>query len=67
MRGIDDLRLLADIIGVESADTALQICVDFYLDEPAAVESATGQPTRQASRNPTPLLDTRHGKTLRRP
>jgi hypothetical protein len=29
-RGIDDLRMLADIIGVESADDALQVCEDFY-------------------------------------
>ena len=33
-RDIDDLRVLADIIGVESADEALQICADFYPDEP---------------------------------
>jgi len=33
-RDIDDLRLLADIIGVESADEALQICEDFYPNEP---------------------------------
>ena len=33
-RDIDDLRLLAGIIGVGSADEALQICVDFYPDEP---------------------------------
>ena len=29
-RDIDDLRLLAGIIGVDSADTALRICADFY-------------------------------------
>jgi hypothetical protein len=29
-RDIDDLRLLADIVGVESADAALQICANFY-------------------------------------
>ena len=33
-RDIDDLRVDADIIGVESADEALQICADFYPDEP---------------------------------
>ena len=33
-RDIDDLRLLSDIIGVGSADEALQICTDFYPDEP---------------------------------
>jgi hypothetical protein len=32
-RDVDDLRLLADIIGVESAEEALQICADFYPDE----------------------------------
>ena len=34
-RDIDDLRLLADIIGVNSADTALRITADFYPDEPS--------------------------------
>jgi len=33
-RDIDDLRLLAGIIGVDSAGTALRICADFYPDEP---------------------------------
>jgi hypothetical protein len=32
-RDIEDLRVLADIIGVESADGAPQICADFYPDE----------------------------------
>ena len=35
-RDIDDLRLLADIVGVESADAALQICANFYPDEPVS-------------------------------
>jgi len=39
-RDIDDLRLRADIIGVESADEALQICADFYPDEPVPQRSA---------------------------
>jgi hypothetical protein len=39
-RDIDDLRLLADIVGVESADEALQICADFYPDEPVSPRSA---------------------------
>ncbi|HET9973532.1 MAG TPA: hypothetical protein VFQ68_35230 [Streptosporangiaceae bacterium] len=30
-RDIDDLRLLADIISVDSAETALQICGEFSL------------------------------------
>jgi hypothetical protein len=38
-RDVDDLRLLADIIGVESADEALQICADFYPDEPVPQRS----------------------------
>jgi hypothetical protein len=29
-RDIDDLRLLADIIGVDTAETALQICAEFF-------------------------------------
>ena len=32
-RDVDDLRLLADIAGIESADDAIQICADFYPDE----------------------------------
>lgn len=32
-RDIDDLRLLADIIGVDSAETALQICAEFFPGE----------------------------------
>lgn len=38
-RDIDDLRVLADIIGVESADEALQICAEFYPDEPVPQRS----------------------------
>jgi hypothetical protein len=38
-RDIDDLRLLADITEVESADDALQICADFYPDEPVSQRS----------------------------
>ena len=30
----------ADIIGVDSADTALRICADFYPDEPVSPRSA---------------------------
>jgi len=32
-RDIDDLRMLADIIGVDSAETATQICAEFFPDE----------------------------------
>jgi len=39
-RDIDDLRLLADIIGVNSAHAALRICADFYPDEPVSARSA---------------------------
>jgi hypothetical protein len=39
-RDIDDLRLLAGIVGVESAEHALQICADFYPDEPVSLRSA---------------------------
>jgi predicted nucleotidyltransferase len=39
-RDIDDLRLLADIVGVQSAEHALQICADFYPDEPVPPRSA---------------------------
>jgi len=39
-RDIDDLGLLADIVGVESPDPALQICANFYPDEPVCPRSA---------------------------
>ena len=39
-RDVDDLRVLADIIGVKSAGEALQICADFYPDEPLLQRSA---------------------------
>jgi hypothetical protein len=47
-RDIDDLRVLADIIGVDSANAALQICEEFYPDEavrldlpPSSMNSST--------------------------
>lgn len=39
-RDIDDLRLLAEIVPVETASQALQICADFYPDEPVPERSA---------------------------
>jgi hypothetical protein len=39
-RDIDDLRLLAGIVGVESADAALQICANFYPDDSVSPRSA---------------------------
>jgi len=39
-RDIDDLRLLADIIGLNSAEEALQICAEFFPDEPVSARSA---------------------------
>jgi predicted nucleotidyltransferase len=39
-RDIDDLRLLAEMIGVDSAETALQICGEFFSDEPVPPRSA---------------------------
>jgi hypothetical protein len=39
-RDIDDLRLLAEMIGVDSAETALQICGEFFSDEPVSPRSA---------------------------
>jgi prevent-host-death family protein len=44
-RDIDDLRVLAEIIAVESADAAMRICAEFYLDE------AVPQGPRPSSRN----------------
>jgi hypothetical protein len=32
-RDMDDLRLLADIIGMDSSNTALQICAEFFPGE----------------------------------
>jgi hypothetical protein len=39
-RDIDDLRLLADILGVTSASEALRICGGFFPDEPVSPRSA---------------------------
>ncbi len=39
-RDVDDLRLLASIIGVDSLETALRICADFYPDEQLSERSA---------------------------
>jgi hypothetical protein len=39
-RDIDDLRVLASILRLESADQAFQICADFYPDEPMSQRSA---------------------------
>jgi hypothetical protein len=39
-RDIDDLRLLAEIIGVDSAATALQIGAEFFPDEAVPPRSA---------------------------
>jgi hypothetical protein len=38
-RDIDDLRLLANLIGIDSVDAALQICTDFFPDEPVSPRS----------------------------
>jgi predicted nucleotidyltransferase len=47
-RDIDDLRLLAGMIAVETADAALQICADFYPDEP--IPQRTGAVLRELFR-----------------
>ena len=39
-RDVDDLRLLGEMIGVESAETALQICAEFFPDEAIPPRSA---------------------------
>jgi hypothetical protein len=39
-RDIDDLRLLAEIIGVDSGATALQICAEFFPDETVSPRSS---------------------------
>jgi hypothetical protein len=39
-RDVDDLRLLADIIGIESLNQAIQLCADFYPDEALFPRSA---------------------------
>jgi hypothetical protein len=39
-RDVDDLRVLADMIGLRSSDDALRICADFYPDEPIPSRSA---------------------------
>ncbi len=51
-RDIDDLRLLAGMIGVETADAALRICMDFFPGEPipprteAVLRELFGEPDR---------------------
>ena len=39
-RDVDDIRLLAEMIGVNSADTALRICAEFFPDEAVPPRSA---------------------------
>jgi hypothetical protein len=39
-RDIDDLRLLAEMIGVDSAAAAVQICAEFFPDEDIPARSA---------------------------
>lgn len=52
-RDIDDLRLLAGIIGVESSDQALQICSDFYPDEPFPPDPPQSSGNSSAEHPPT--------------
>jgi hypothetical protein len=39
-RDVDALRLLAEMIGVDSAATAVQICAEFFPDEDIPPRSA---------------------------
>jgi hypothetical protein len=39
-RDVDDLRLLAEMIGVDSAAAAVQICAEFFPDEDISPRSA---------------------------
>jgi hypothetical protein len=39
-RDVDDLRLLAGILELESAGEALRVCAEFYPDEPVPQRSA---------------------------
>ena len=39
-RDVDDLRLLAGLVGVRSSEDALRICAEFYPDEPVSQRSA---------------------------
>jgi predicted nucleotidyltransferase len=39
-RDVDDLRSLAALAGIDSVDTALQVCRDFYPDEPISPRTA---------------------------
>jgi len=52
-RDVDDLRLLADLAEIESADAAIQICADFYPDEPISQRS-TAVLRELFSRSPGP-------------
>lgn len=39
-RDVDDLRLLADMIGVDSAETALRLCAEFFPGEEISLRSS---------------------------
>lgn len=39
-RDVDDLRLLAGMIGVDSAETALRICTEFFPGEEISSRSS---------------------------
>ena len=51
-RDVDDLRLLAGMIGVETAEAALRMCADFFAGEPipprtvAVLRELFGEPQR---------------------
>ena len=64
---IDDLRLLADIIGVDSADAALRICTEFYPDEPVSHRSTAVLHELSADDLLTPTIPRRTPAPRRKP
>lgn len=50
-RDIDDLKLLAGMIGIETADAAVQICADFYPTSRSHQEQTQSYGNSSADRN----------------
>lgn len=66
-RDIDDLRLLADIIGLNSAEEALRICAEFYPDEPVSPDRLPCSLSFSADDLLTPTIPRRAPASRRKP
>jgi hypothetical protein len=63
---IDDLRLLAGIVGVESVDAALQICANFYPDEPVSPDPPPCSANYSADHSTSGICPPRYAPGLNR-